>query len=127
MDKVDKVASSLWRWEDAGDRDAEVVLVAYGSTARTAKRAMLALQAEGHKLRLIRPVTIWPFFGPVLTEAARGRKLFVVLEQNAGQLSLEVERAVAGQARVKHIGKLDGEMMNPDEVAAELREVMRHV
>jgi len=125
--KVDRVVDELYRWEELGDPDGDVVFVAYGSTARSTRRAMKLLAEQGIRSRLIRPIVLWPFCGPALKKAAEKARMFVVVEMNAGQMALEVERAVCGRAPVARIGKLNGEIISPREIVEKLAEIRKNV
>ncbi len=101
------------------------IVVAYGATARSAEAACRLAAAEGREVGLLRLVGLWPFPDEACLEAARlagpdGEIL--VVEMNLGQVSREVARAVGGRARVRHYGRVDGELINPMEIA---REMMR--
>lgn len=107
---------------------AGTVVVAYGSTARSAEAALSLAAAEGRDAVLLRLATLWPFPDEVLVRAAEvagedGEIL--VVEMNLGQLSCEVERAVAGRVRVRHYGRVDGELVTPVEIAAEIAKAGR--
>ena len=127
--KVDAVEETLYDWDEMGDEDPETVFVSFGSTSRSVRRAMTFLRENGHTCRLYRPKVIWPFFTPVLRKAAQNPKTkrFVVVEMNAGQIKLMVERAVCGHAEVHQISKLNGEILSPREVEANFLEIIGDV
>ncbi len=106
--------------------DAEVLIVAIGISARAAQQALRDLRADGVKAGLFRPVTLWPFPEDALRAvvAAAQTKTVIVPEMNQGQLVLEVERVLAGRARVIGLNRIDGEAITPGEIAAKLREEM---
>jgi 2-oxoglutarate ferredoxin oxidoreductase subunit alpha len=103
--------------------DAEVLIFAYGSTSRSARYAVNELRKEGIKAGLFRPITLWPF--PEKRIAALGKKVkgIVVPEMNLGQMNLEVERVVKGTCPVLHLGRVDGEPLNPGQIIAKVKEV----
>ncbi|MCH5138785.1 2-oxoacid:acceptor oxidoreductase subunit alpha, partial [Clostridiaceae bacterium UIB06] len=68
--------------------------------------------------------TIWPFPEKQVKELAKKVKKIIVAELNHGQLVLEVERVVKGEADVTHIGKVDGEVFTPSEILAKIKEVI---
>ena len=102
--------------------DAQVVLVAYGSTSRSARRAVTILREEGLPVGMLRLITAWPFPGDRIAQLAGRGCQFVVPELNLGQMALEVER-YAHQAitRVNHAG---GVTMPPEQIAEAARETM---
>jgi 2-oxoglutarate ferredoxin oxidoreductase subunit alpha len=124
ISKIDDNVDKLPPPEVVGPDHAKVALVSYGSSARSAKRARVMLEAEGHAVKLVRLATIWPFQTAQIAKALEGVRHVLVVEMNAGQISLEIERVVAGKASVRQAGKLNGELLNPDEIAALLREVL---
>ncbi len=83
--------------------------------------------ADATKLRLIRPRTLWPFQDEAVLAAIGDAKRVVVVEMNAGQISMEVERVVAGKVPVTQLGRLNGELLSPSEIAAAVEEIARNV
>ena len=114
--KIEDRSDELASYEEFMIDDADVLLFAYGSTARVAKSSVRALRAGGVKAGLLRARTIWPFSNARLKSLADGLRLIVVPEMNLGQLSLEVERAVCGAVDVRALGKVDGELFTPNEI-----------
>lgn len=96
--------------------EADIAVVAYGSVARSAKRAVRDARAKGIKAGLLRLITVWPFCKKAVEEALQTCKVFLVPEMNAGQISAEVERAVQGRAKVFSINRCDGQLMTPGEI-----------
>lgn len=122
--KIESRADELASNEEHATEDAEVLLFAYGSTARVAKASVRALRERGVKAGLLRVKTLWPFSPKRLRELAPGLKLVVVPEMNLGQYALEVERVLCGDARVARLGRVDGHLFEPDEITEfVLREV----
>lgn len=132
ISKIDDVREQLLPPEITGDDNPEIVMISYGSTARSARRAMSLLAAkgsptEGTKVRLVRPRVLWPFQEKAILAAVEGAKHVVVVEMNAGQVSLEVERVVAGRMPVSQLGKLNGDLLSPREIAAAIEEIVHDV
>ena len=96
--------------------DAEVVIVAYGCVARSAKKAVTDLRARGIKVGLLRLITIWPFPRRALEPIAQKVPKLIVPEMNMGQIYREVLRVNAGRAKVVKVNRIDGEMLTPDEI-----------
>lgn len=115
--KIENCADELASYEEFMLDDADVLLFAYGSTARVAKSSVRNLRKRGVRAGLLRTRTIWPFSSTRLQELSERMKLVVVPEMNLGQLSLEVERAVCGATEVRQLGKVDGDLFTPDEIA----------
>ena len=111
------------RYETIECDDAEYVIVAFGSSARICSATVEMARAEGIKLGLLRPITLYPFpKNPIRELAARGVKGFLSAELNAGQMVEDVRMAVNGMAPVEHYGRQGGMMFSPDEVLTALKE-----
>ena len=120
--KYKQIEAAEARWEEIECDDAEYVLVAFGSSARICSATVEAARAEGIKLGLLRPITLWPFPAKPLAEfAERSVKGFLSVELNAGQMVEDVRLAVNGKAQVEHFGTTGGMMVSPDDVLAELK------
>ena len=117
LTKFDHHRDAIDSWRAIGCEDAEVVVVAIGISARAAMRAIDIARANGVRLGLFRPITLWPFPEAALRAASKNARAVLVPEMNAGQLSLEVERILGG-ARVHGIHRYDGEPIAPEEIAA---------
>lgn len=100
-------------WEQSDVSDAELVVVAFGSMARIARGAIRRLRAQGHKLGLFRPVTLYPFPDDALRALAAGRR-FLVIEQNAGQMVEDVRLALNGTAETLWHGVMPGLFIGAD-------------
>ena len=111
------------RYEAIDCDDAEYVIVAFGSSARICSATVEMARAEGLKVGLLRPSTLYPFPKKQPAEmAARGVKGFLSAELNAGQMVEDVRLAVNGKAPVEHYGRQGGMTYSPDEVLAALKE-----
>lgn len=104
--------------------DAEVVILAYGSTARSARQAVKDARKKGIKVGLYRPLTIWPFPEKKVLELAGKSKAIIVPEMNLGQYRLEVERVVQGQVPVLGLNRAHGELIEPGEIMDAILEVV---
>lgn len=107
------------RWDEYHTDDADVVIVAYGTTARIARSAVDRVRDIGVAAGLIRPITLWPF--PVAAferrVSVRRPKRWVVVELNAGQMIDDVRLAVAGREPVESYGRVGGMVPTPAEIA----------
>lgn len=103
--------------------DAEVVVFAYGGTARAARRAVREARARGLRAGLYRPVTLWPFHDERVRAAVAGKRAVIVPELNLGQMAREVERAARGGTRVVPVNKVAGEPLTPGEILTAIEEV----
>ena len=110
--------------EEYMTEDAEVVIFAFGSTARSARYAVNELREQGIKAGLFRPITIWPFPEKRVAELGEQAKGIVVAEMNLGQLVFEVERVVKNTCKVGRVNRVDGEPINPTEIMDQVKEVL---
>lgn len=111
------------RWEEIECEDADYVIVAFGSSARICSATVELARAEGIKLGMLRPITLYPFpKKPLAALAKRGVKGFLSVELNAGQMVEDVRLAVNGVAPVEHYGRQGGMLFNPDEVLSALKD-----
>ena len=111
------------RYEAIDCDDADYVIVAFGSSARICSATVEMARAEGIKVGLLRPITLYPFPTKVIAQMAqRGVKGFLSAELNAGQMVQDVRLAVNGKAPVEHYGRQGGMLFAPDEVLAALKE-----
>ena len=97
--------------------DATVVVVAFGITARAAQAAVDQLRADSIRAGLLELQTLWPFPEELVGAVARDAEVVVVPELNLGQVALLV-RAAAGDTPVVPLGRVDGSLLPPAEIAA---------
>ena len=124
MRKIDNNLDDILEWEERELDDADYAVLAYGSTSRSAASAVADMREDGQKVGLFRPKTLWPFPEDRVRELATRVKGIVIPELNMGQVALEVERIVAGRTVVKHLGRVDGELLTPEEIRQSVEEVM---
>ena len=123
LSKINDHLADILSWEEDVPDDADVCIVCYGGTARSAAGAIEQLRKDGVKVGLFRPITVWPFPEEKIREIAGRVKKILVVEHNFGQLVLEVERAVKGDCRVAFLGKGDGTVITPDEIIEKAKEI----
>ena len=104
--------------------DADVVLWAYGSSARSARYAVNELRKQGIKAGLFRPITLWPFPEKRTAELAKQAKAIVVPEMNLGQMIHEVERVALGNCTIAGVHRVDGDPLNPGQIIDKVKEVL---
>ena len=97
-------------------------IVAFGSAARIAEKAIEIAQEKDMKVGLFRPITLWPFPEKEVVAAAKGKKGVLVVEINAGQMVEDVRLSVNGEVPVAHFGRLGGIVPEPDEIVNALKE-----
>ncbi len=125
VDKIRRNADRIVRFEEDGVDDADVVVVAYGITARVARMAIEMARAQGARVGFLRLVVAWPFPEARIRELAGRVRAFVVPEINLGQMALEVERCAAGQARTSCVSHAGGGVHDPEEICRAILEAVR--
>jgi 2-oxoglutarate ferredoxin oxidoreductase subunit alpha len=115
MRKIENNKEDIWMNEEHCLDDAEVVIFAYGSTARSARFAVNRAREKGQKVGLLRPLTLWPFPETAMREAVKGAKAVIVPELNLGQMVYEVERCSPG-IEVEGIYRVDGGAITPAQI-----------
>jgi len=100
--------------------DAEVLVIAYGSVARSARSAVIEARERGVKAGLAKLVTLWPFPRQVLEPFLRRVRAVLVPELNMGQMSREVKRVNQGMTWVETLNRIDGNLITPKEILARL-------
>ncbi len=101
--------------------DAQICLVSYGSSARSAKRAMREARALGMKVGLFNIYVLWPFPYEVLRELSNKIKKFIVPELNLGQIAHEVEFAT--RTECIQVNRVDGNPITPQEILEKIKDV----
>ncbi|MGA2136760.1 MAG: 2-oxoacid:acceptor oxidoreductase subunit alpha [Bryobacteraceae bacterium] len=123
--KTARVANEEALFETADLEDAEVVVVSYGITSRVVEKALKLARAQGVRAGKFRLITAWPFPAQPLVEHTAKARAYVVPELNLGQMVQEVERAVAGRARVIPVTHAGGSVHQPEQILAAILEASR--
>jgi 2-oxoglutarate ferredoxin oxidoreductase subunit alpha len=117
-----KIEENEVRYQEIECADADYLLIAFGSSARICQKVVEMARAEGIKLGLLRPITLWPFPTKAIAAYADQVKGMLSVELNAGQMVEDVRLAVNGKVKVEHFGRLGGIVYTPDEILAALKE-----
>ncbi len=110
------------RFEKYNCDDAEYLFVAYGSSSRIAQKAMDFARKKGHKVGLLRPITLYPFPTKAIREMLGQLKGILALELSAGQMVEDVNLAVNDKVPVKHYGRMGGIIFTPSEIVEVLEQ-----
>ncbi|BEQ16985.1 2-oxoacid:acceptor oxidoreductase subunit alpha [Desulfoferula mesophila] len=102
--------------------DADMVVVAHGSTARPSKAAVNRARQAGIKAGLLKLLTVWPFPYEHVRSLAKRTKTFLVPELNLGQLAGEVERCLGEKNVLHQVNRVDGGLLTPDQILAAIEE-----
>ena len=122
-ERYKKIEENEVRVEEYMTDDAEYVIASYGTTARIAKTAIAKLRAEGIKVGLIRPITLWPFPSKNFEEISKKVKGILSVEMSMGQMVEDVRLAVNGKCPVEFFGRTGGVVPTPDEIVNALKKM----
>jgi 2-oxoglutarate ferredoxin oxidoreductase subunit alpha len=132
MKKIEDNADDIIRYEVSGALSGasgcDILILAYGGTIRSVKAAVKLATEAGIKAGVFRPITIWPFPEKAFKACVKDNNIknVLVAELNYGQISLEAERILKSDAEVWHIGKIDGDILYPNEIFKKVCEVVKH-
>jgi len=104
--------------------DADLAVVAFGTSARLIRPAIEQARGDGLRVGLIRPITLWPFPSPLIEEAAAHVREFLVVEMSMGQLVEDVRLAVEGKKPVHLFSTLGGVIPRPETVGPKIRQLL---
>jgi 2-oxoglutarate ferredoxin oxidoreductase subunit alpha len=121
--KFQKMELNEVRYETFLMDDAQMAVIAYGTSARIAKGAIRRLRQENLKVGLIRPITLWPFPAKIIQDTAKQIRDFFVFEMSTGQLVEDVKLALEGKGHIHFYGRPGGVIPTPVEL---FRIISRH-
>lgn len=114
--KVEDHLDDIVQCREESMADADIALVAYGATARSARHALKTAREQGRAVGMIRPLTIWPFPEAEMARLTAGVERVIVCEMNRGQVLREVQRVLCGRVEVVGVNRRDGEMVTPAQI-----------
>ena len=121
--KYDVIEANELQYEMDRTEDAELVFVAYGTMARVVKNCVNEMRAEGLKVGLIRPKTVWPYPYKAFDEIPACKNLFVI-EMSLGQMVEDVKLGSNGRYPVHFYGRPGGMVPEPKEIIARAKKIM---
>ena len=124
FNKFKQIEDNETEWEEANTEDADTLLVAFGSMTRNIKATMNVLRKEGHKVGILRPITLSPFPSKRINELAKKVDNVIVVEMNMGQMFNDVKLAVDGQAKTDLINRPVGQWLSVEEITAGVKKVL---
>ena len=122
VNKIEDNVEDIVEYEEYMLDDAEEVIIAYGSTARSVKSAVDALREEGIKIGMFRPITIWPVAQKQIEEIGKNVNRISVIEMNMGQYFLEIDRIAGKFTKVDKYNRVHGELITPEEIISFIKE-----
>ncbi len=123
-ERYEVIKKNEQRAEEYLTEDADLIVVAYGASARVARSAVNKMREQGKKVGLIRPITLWPFPVDVLKEAAGHTKQMLVVEMSMGQMVDDVKLSVECKIPVSFYGRTGGMIPTPAAVQAKMEELL---
>jgi 2-oxoglutarate ferredoxin oxidoreductase subunit alpha len=123
FEKYQRMKQEEVRYEAFQEEDAELIIVAFGTTARVSKTAIRMARMAGYKAGLLRPITLFPFPAQVLFCLSQRIKRFLTIEMNTGQMVEDVKLAVSREAEVHFYGHPPGSPPLPEELYEAIRKV----
>lgn len=127
IEKYKKVAENEILWEETYMEDADYMFTGFGLSGRIAVKAAEMAREKGHKVGVIRPITVYPFPSDVYFKYADQVKAILDIEMNAGQMIEDVRLAVNGKVPVAFTGRMGGMISTPGEILAAFEEQIINV
>ncbi len=121
----EEVKKNEQMWGTYRLEDAEVVIVAYGTTSRIARNAIDELRSQGVKVGMIRPITLLPFPTEGFANLPESVKQFLVVELNFGQMIDDVKLTLNGTHPVEHLGKAGGLLFEVEEITKKVKSLVK--
>lgn len=122
FEKYQNIQQNEVKYDEYLTSDADIVLVAYGITARVARSAVNMARAEGIKAGLFRPITLWPFPKKELASLADTARMFISVEMNMGQMIDDVKLAIECRRPAIHFGRTGGVIPTPNELLCVIKQ-----
>jgi 2-oxoglutarate/2-oxoacid ferredoxin oxidoreductase subunit alpha len=117
-----EVSEKEVRHEEFMTDDMEHLVVAFGTTSRICKNAIVTAREQGIKAGMIRPITLSPFPAEAVKKAAAHVKSVLCVEMNSGQMVEDVKLAVNGKLDVKFFGRAGGMIPTPAEILSAIKD-----
>jgi len=121
VDKIENRSNLLARYKEYFLDDADIVLVSYGASARSALHVVQDRRRRGERLGLLELQTLWPFPRDIVRTRCAHAEAVVVVEMNMGQIMQEVRKAVDHPRRVFLANRIDGVFITPTDIRKILR------
>jgi 2-oxoglutarate ferredoxin oxidoreductase subunit alpha len=123
LDKLEVHNDLIESYETIDADDADYLVVAFGITARAARRAIKQAREQGIRVGMFRPITMWPFPVAAFESIVAGKRGVLVAEMNAGQLITEIERYRPAGCRIEGFNRIDGETITPRQILNSIQEL----
>jgi 2-oxoglutarate ferredoxin oxidoreductase subunit alpha len=121
VEKQKQIEASELRYKESDLEDADMAIIAFGTAGRIAQSAIRQARADGLKVGLLRPISLYPFPEQAIADVAGKVKRILVVEMNGGQMLEDVRLAVEGRVPVDFYGRMGGVVPLPDEVLEQIQ------
>lgn len=123
LTKYDEIRNQEVRWQEIHTEDADLILVAYGTSARVARSAMEEARKKGLKVGLFRPISLYPFPEGEISRLASSKTEFLTIEMSSGQMVEDVRLAVNGKCPVHFTNRLGGMVPTVEDILEKIEEI----
>jgi len=125
VNKIRDNAEKIIKYDNFFMEDAEIVVVAYGISARSAKRAVADARAKGIRVGLIKLNTVWPFPEDLIRKLSVNVRGMIMPEINMGQMVLELERCAGGHCPVRLVSHPGGAIIRPGAILSTIEDILK--
>ncbi len=122
--KISRYTDEIVEYKTAGNPEADVLVLAYGSSARSARQALKMMENDDKQPVLFQPLTLWPFPEQAFIDTVKSCKGVVVVEANMGQVKREIERLVNTDMPIILVNSLNGEPIEPKLIVQAAKEIV---
>lgn len=123
VEKIRLHADEISIYDEFMTEDAEILIISYGITARSAMRAVKIARNDKIKVGLFRPITIWPVARTRLKQLLSRVEAVIIAEMNLGQYAHEIIGLIKDSIKVKLLNKVSGELITPQEILDAITEI----
>ncbi len=127
VEKIRLHADEISIYDEYMTEDAEILIIAYGITARSAMRAVKIARNDRINVGLFRPITIWPVARTRLKQLLSRVEAVIIAEMNLGQYAHEIMGLIKDSTKVKLLNKVSGELITPQEMLDAITEIQSGV
>jgi 2-oxoglutarate ferredoxin oxidoreductase subunit alpha len=124
VDKIQNNENKIRRYKEYYTDDAEILLISYGCSARSALHVVENRRPRGERFGLLELQSIWPFPYNLVREKSANKKYVIVVEMNMGQVFQSVRQCVAEPEKVFLANRIDGQFINPTDIRNIIRLIM---
>ncbi len=121
VDKIENRINTIARYKEFYVEDADILLISYGSAARSARHVVEKRRLRGERLGLLELQTLWPFPKDIIREKCANARSVIVVELNMGQIMQSVKLAVERPENVFLANRIDGVFITPSDILNILR------